>query len=166
MNIEISLTTVVVVCGIISLLIFLFGVGITILFQAIIVKEIAKIPELVSRVHKIEHLVQTMSTNIQMGQMEESFNQILKDSSSPQQLPPGLIAGSSGNGKILYRSADGKHTASSLEELFEKMVQDPTSGINKHDLESLKKLFEQINQEIQPEEETDEDDEEDWKKDK
>lgn len=48
------------------------------------------------------------------------------------------------DGMLTFRSKDGKYSAPSLEELVEKMMADPTTNINPTDLESLKKVFEQI----------------------
>lgn len=46
--------------------------------------------------------------------------------------------------KKIYRSADGKYEANSLEELIQKMANDPKAGLTDDELEALKKMFEQI----------------------
>jgi hypothetical protein len=63
----------------------------------------------------------------------------------------------------IFRSIDGKHTASSLEELLQKMQQDPSTNITPADADKLRNLFENL---LNNEDENDEDDDEKepWKK--
>lgn len=58
---------------------------------------------------------------------------------------------------MVFRSLDGKHTAGSLEELMEKMANDPDSGIDGQDVEALREFFRKI---IAEESEDDEEGEE------
>lgn len=65
----------------------------------------------------------------------------------------------SGPGPI-FRSLDGKYTASSLEELISKMQADPNSGITSADIEQLRNMFNGLTDDM----DDDDDDLEDWQK--
>lgn len=43
-----------------------------------------------------------------------------------------------------FRTADGKHEGDTIEEVVSKMVNDPESELTEEDIETLKKIFEQI----------------------
>lgn len=62
----------------------------------------------------------------------------------------------------IFRSLDGKYTASTLEELISKMQQDPSCNITPADTEKLREMFEGL----LPDEDDDEPDDPDnkWKK--
>lgn len=169
MNLQAYLPAIAIGAGLLFLLTMFFVIGVVVLFQAFIFRDTARIPEVITRLFKLEHQIQMMSSTQQMNHMEESVNDMLKDQAernlnSMPSLPPGYALPPGMNGKILYKSIDGKHAAASLEELFEKMSQDPESGIKASDLDALKSLFEQITKDIEPIDSDDDDEKEDWQR--
>lgn len=109
---------------------------------AFIAYNTAKLSEINTRTFKLEHQVNTMSTNMQMGQMESAFDEMMKDQ----------IKSSKSEHKAIYRTADGKYTAGSLKELLGKIAADPDSKINPDELNAIKKFFDQISSEMDDEE--------------
>lgn len=107
------------------------------------------------RLSQLQHIVSMVQSAIQISDMEESLNDVLSDvqSNNGNMMPPP-------GGKIVYRSADGKYTANSPNELLEKMINDPSSGINPNDVESLKRFFERMSLD------DDDDESEEWKREK
>jgi hypothetical protein len=107
------------------------------------------VDEVASKTGKIDYLLQQLITNMQLNHMETSFNDVLKEQQFNRGLP---------QGRVLYKSLDGKHTAATIEELFEKISNDPSSGINAADLEALRKFFEQISRDDEPLDDEEDDD--------
>ena len=128
-----------------NLLVFLFGIGTILLLLVLVLRDSTKLPEINSRLFKVEQMLQSLIGNVQMSQMEDSFNEALKEQNE-----------SSSHAKRIYRSADGKYEADSVDKLLMMMVNDPHSSVDPNDLEALKRIFEQITKNI----ENDEDDEE------
>ena len=126
---------------------FLFFTAFLMAIIGIIVHNATKLNEINTRSFKIEHQLALLSTNMQMSQMENSFEEMMRDNQKSNKNGP----------KAIFRTADGKYVAGSLKELFEKMTSDPHSPIDKGELEALKKIFDQISSEI----ENDDDDEDD-----
>lgn len=60
----------------------------------------------------------------------------------------------------IFRSLDGKYTASSLEELISKMQSDPDSGITSADVDQLRNMFNGLTDDM----DDDDDDLEEWQK--
>jgi len=127
---------------ILGLLVFLFGFGVIITMLLIALRDIAKLSEINNRTFKMEHMLGQISTNMQLGQMENSMNEVLKEKGS--------------DGHTTYRSADGKHQADSVEELLMKIASDPGTGVDPGDLEALKRIFEQIGKDIEDDDDDDE----------
>src|ERR1700688_441357 len=60
----------------------------------------------------------------------------------------GGVVGEPGESKEMFGSADGKHMATTLEELIQKILIDPAyQKINPEEIEKLKNLFEKENRE-------------------
>lgn len=109
------------------------------------VRDISKLSDIPIKLSKIEYIIQQMHTNTQINQVESSYTNMLQQMAG-EQPPP-----------VLFKSLDGKHTATSVRELFEKMASDPNSDMSIKDMSALKKFFEQISENI---ESLDDDDEE------
>lgn len=134
----------------------LFGVQLLILWVA------HSVPEINSRVFAMGHLLQSMSTNLQLGQVEEAMNDLLRQQQE-------ALAKDKPHGKgFVIKSGDGKFEAESIEEFIQKVTNDPSSGLSEQDSAVLRKAFEEIIRRIEEEnrEEDDEDDTpgEEWKK--
>lgn len=73
-----------------------------------------------------------------------------------------------GEAPIIYKSADGKYTGSSLEEVMDKMANDPDTPLNESDINSIRHLFENFGFEspkaFDPSKEDDDEDDEPWKR--
>lgn len=118
--------------------IILILVAINVSLLLVVFRDTGKFPEALNRLMKIEHTIQHMAVNLQINQLENTFNNALKE----QQEAFSRALDSAGS--KVFKSRDGRFTASSIEELFQKMATDPQSTINPHDIESLKNFFEQI----------------------
>ena len=80
--------------------------------------------------------------------LEQIYNGQMPRSDEDEDGPPNM------NGPMIFKSADGKHVARSMEELFFKMMNDPAT--QKEDIDKLRSLFENMNNN----EDDDDDDEE------
>ena len=135
---------------VISLLLFLGGTGVIIYLLGLVLRYVSGVPDMSSRLWKMENIVEQISTTIQINHLENSMNDALNEQMEANARTP--------HGRTIYRSADGKHEASSVEELLLKIASDPGTGIDPNDVEALKRIFEQIGKEIEEDEE-DEDEE-------
>ena len=127
---------------------FLFFTAFLMAVIGIIVHNATKLTEINSRSFKIEHQLAVLSTNMQMSQMENSFDEMMEDQQKSNK----------GGPKAIFRTADGKYVAGSLKELFEKMTSDPHSPIDKSEIEALKKIFDQISSDIENDDDEDDED--------
>jgi hypothetical protein len=130
---------------IIGTLVFLFGCGILTLILVSVLRNTSPISEINQRTSVIEQLLRTLANNVQITNMENSFNEILEEQQEKQPSMP----------KTMFRSTDGKYTADSMEKLLMMMANDPGSGIDPNDIEALKRLFEQISKEVDDDDEDD-----------
>lgn len=133
-------------------LVCVVATSITVVGMMLIMRDTSKLSEVPSRLSRIENLVQTVGVNFQLSQLEENFTNMLREQQSSMTPPTGP------QGKTMYRSADGKYVANSPSELFEKMANDPGYGINHHDIEVLRKFFENIIEEDSQQEDDDDGD--------
>lgn len=96
-----------------------------------IVKDTAKIPDISTRLIRMEHMLFQLFTQVQLSN---------------------VVSELAGSGKrMMFRTPDGKYTASSPEELMDKIMNDP--DYPKSD-EDLRKYFEDM---MREDEEDDED---------
>jgi len=130
--------------------------------QLLILRLVTPMQEINSRIFAMGHLLQSMSTNLQLGQVEEAMNEMMR-----QQQEALMKDKPHGKGFVI-RSGDGKIEAESIEEFIQKVTSDPSSGLSEQDSAVLRKAFEEIIRRIEAENREDEDDEEDsgenWKK--
>jgi CHASE3 domain sensor protein len=98
-------------------------------------RDTTRIPEVLSRLTKTEELITKLSTDV---------NVELKDN---------------GNISEIWKSADGKYTANSFEELLAMMANDPEGPLTADEINAIKSVFEKIT----GDHDDDEDDKEPWK---
>lgn len=109
------------------LIVGLFCTGLILAGILLISRWIALIPEVLARVSNTEQLVIQLST----------------DGHSTSEVSPEL-----------WRTADGKYTASSFEELLSKMASDPDSPLTTDEINAIKSVFKKIMQEDLDEDDT------------
>lgn len=131
--------------------------------QLLILRLVNSVPEINSRIFAMGHLLQSMSTNLQLGQVEEAMNDMLR-----QQAEAAAKDKPHGKGFII-KSGDGKVEAESIEEFIQKITNDPSSGLSEQDSAVLRKAFEEIIRRIEEENRENDDEEDDtpgdeWKK--
>lgn len=119
--------------------------------QLLILRLVNPVSEINSRIFAMGHLLQSMSTNMQLGAVEEAMNDMLQQQVEAAKDKP------HGQGFVIH-SGDGKIEAESIEEFIQKVTSDPASGLSKNDSAVLRKAFEEIIRRI--EEENRENDEE------
>jgi hypothetical protein len=104
---------------------------------ALLVHIATKLPEINSRTFKMEHMLNMLGNNMQLGRMETEFNKTLQAYRKMR------------GGRAIFRTSDGKYVAKSLGELLEKISRDPESNMSTDELINLKKIFDQISSEIE-----------------
>ncbi len=88
-----------------------------------------------------------------IGPMLETVIQFISTGSTEE--------GGMGGPPPIFRSMDGKFSASSLEELISKMQADPNSGLTERDAEELRNMFKGLSEDLGDD---DDDDLEEWQK--
>lgn len=129
--------------------------------QLLLLRLVTPVAEINSRIFAMGHLLQSMSTNLQLGAVEEAMNELLhqKEMEMQKDRPHGK--------GFVIRSGDGKFEAESIEEFIQKVTSDPDSGLSKEDSAVLRKAFEEIIRRIEEQNEGENDDEgpdDNWKK--
>ena len=118
--------------------VFLFVSLLSFIMSSLILKDTAKIPDTITRLARMEQILQTIFTTEQINNVERTFNQaLIEHEKNESNLPPP-------GGKSIWTTRDGKYTGESIDDLLEKMAGDPSYGITKEDLDALKRFFEQI----------------------
>ena len=121
--------------------VFFFFIALLLIIVGILIHNATKLIEINSKVDKIDHIINLISTNMQIDDADNSFEEMMKTHEKMSK---------SGNFRAVYRSADGKFVAGSLKELLEKISNDPNSKINQNELDAIKKIFDQMSTEIEP----------------
>lgn len=103
----------------ILLLVVLFVGGIQIISILLISRDTTRIPEIISRLSGVEAITRGLAADIEMGVDGLSSNE-------------------------LWRSADGKYTAGSFEELLNMVASDPAGPLSADEISAIKSIFEKI----------------------
>jgi len=104
-----------------SALIALFGILGALL---IVIRDTSKIPDISIRLIRTEHVLNQLMFNMQLQDMAHTLD--------------------GQKGKVMFKTPDGKHTASSPNELIEKIMNDPEYNIEPKNQDGLRRFFEEL----------------------
>jgi hypothetical protein len=118
------------------LIVSLAASGVLFATLLLVSRDTTRIPELLSRLTKTEELITKLSADVNL-QIDDNNNM-----------------------SEIWKSADGKYTAGSFEELLSMMAGDPDGPLTPDEINAIKSVFEKITGESND----DDDDKEPWKK--
>ena len=109
-----------------TLFLIMFGlICISFLASIIVIRDTAKIPDISSRLIRMEHVLNQLFMHTQLRELSQPM-----DSQPP--------------GRIMFKSPDGKHSARTPEELIQKIMDDPEYNIHPKNQDGLRKFFEEL----------------------
>lgn len=113
-------------------------------------RDVLKLSNMAHQLNVLSEKLQKVMMDLQISRVEDHFNDLLEQEVK-----------NTDSSKNIFRTADGKHSASSPEELIQKMANDPEYGYDQKEIERLKKFFDKLKKDVEkrPWEEPDDDEE-------